>query len=1373
MSVTEDASVVNSRAWWDDYLEHHWESHNGSARTEYFMRCIVEHLPPPETYYLAENGATILDWGCAFGEGVNYLGTVFGRCRVRGLDFSPRAVSQAANRFRQHEFILSEKGRIQESFDVITISNCLEHFEKPLDIARQHLAHCRNLYLILVPYAESPLQPTHVTQFTEESFPEEMAGFQRIAAQVIDGDPQFWSGRQLLVIYASPDYLRQRPSYVRRVEEREKWNNLYRKLPAEAANASVLEFGEELAEQVAHLVPENGSILEAGCGAGWQTLSLARTGKYKLSLMDFSAEALRYSANIFQQERVQAEFIRQDAFVHGEPKYDLVFNAGVLEHYDMDEQAELLRAMASWSRRYVMVLVPNRLCYWYWIWRLQAASVGDWPFGKEVPLSDLSKVFQLAGMKFVGQRYCATKWPEGFLNYLPGLGQPLRETILAVHRSGIIPPPQSGYLVAGLGCKSDADAVSVSVQWSPSRATENGSLDKMTASLADALALSVAAEHRDAKTRDLLQVKEAAFGGLTQQLEAQRQEAESLRSRLRAMQTSHDQLQCQLQQCRQDLEWQRQGLEVSQQLQLLQHAVRRGEEELRSSQMENEACRAELAQAEERVAALTRDLARQHSSHEAMVRELQETRQLLGTATPAGEELRCRLAQSQATIDALTRQLHDCEKAGQEQLAAKEKAWSERFAAKEWELTRIVRSRGWRLLQFLYAIRLWLLPHASARERLVRAVYRRLRRLRQSAAIPLPAAEPPSQESANDSPLAAKFDVFCFSIINWDFRFQRPQQLARQFARDGHRVFYVSQRFVPGQSVQSGKLEENVFELSLPGSPACNVYKDSLSADDVQAMAAAIDRFRLENECATAVLFLQLPFWTPLAETLRERLDWPIVYDCMDDHGGFSTNGEAVLREEQRLLANADLTVVSSAALQEKARKTSRRVTLIRNAADYQHFAQTQPVLSRESNTVIGYYGAIADWFDSDLVADLAELHPDWEFRLVGNTFSADLHRLGKKPNVVLLGEKPYAELPSVLSQWHACIIPFKRIPLTEATNPVKIYEMLSAGMPVVAVDLPELRPIAEAKLIATGNNAREFSARLQTLLERQSRREVSRRQAFARENTWAERYQRLHAAIVSLFPKATIPILFHNNLEMNRLCIESIFRGTDWPNYELVLVDNASTDGSRQYAQELAARHANVKVVLNARNESFARANNVALREVSGDYVVFLNNDTIVTRGWITRLIRRLRRDPSIGMVGPVSNAVGNEAQIEASYVSIEGIAAFAARYCREHDGQDFEIPMLALFCAAMRRDFLDKLGGLDERYETGMFEDDDLAMRVKAEGYRIVCAEDVFIHHFQQGTFKLLQPDVYRRIFDENRRRFEAKWGAWKPHQHRRRAA
>ena len=138
-----------------------------------------------------------------------------------------------------------------------------------------------------------------------------------------------------------------------------------------------------------------------------------------------------------------------------------------------------------------------------------------------------------------------------------------------------------------------------------------------------------------------------------------------------------------------------------------------------------------------------------------------------------------------------------------------------------------------------------------------------------------------------------------------------------------------------------------------------------------------------------------------------------------------------------------------------------------------------------DEHPTVGFYGAIAEWFDADLVADLAELRPDWKFELIGSTFTGDVSRLEKLPNVALLGEKPYAELPRLVAGWDCFIIPFKRIPLTEATNPVKAYEMLATGKPVVAVDLPELRPMARDGLLSLADDAARFAQAIERGLGR------------------------------------------------------------------------------------------------------------------------------------------------------------------------------------------------------------------------------------------------------------------------------------------------
>jgi GT2 family glycosyltransferase len=99
---------------------------------------------------------------------------------------------------------------------------------------------------------------------------------------------------------------------------------------------------------------------------------------------------------------------------------------------------------------------------------------------------------------------------------------------------------------------------------------------------------------------------------------------------------------------------------------------------------------------------------------------------------------------------------------------------------------------------------------------------------------------------------------------------------------------------------------------------------------------------------------------------------------------------------------------------------------------------------------------------------------------------------------------------------------------------------------------------------------------------------------------------------------KASIVVLTYNNLDLTRQCLDSIYAKTDEPDFELILVDNASEDGTPGYLEEFAKAHSNVQVILNDSNAGFSRANNQGAAIATGEHLVFLNNDVVVTKGWL-----------------------------------------------------------------------------------------------------------------------------------------------------------
>jgi GT2 family glycosyltransferase len=603
-------------------------------------------------------------------------------------------------------------------------------------------------------------------------------------------------------------------------------------------------------------------------------------------------------------------------------------------------------------------------------------------------------------------------------------------------------------------------------------------------------------------------------------------------------------------------------------------------------------------------------------------------------------------------------------------------------------------------------------------------------------------------------------DVVVLPVIAWSYRRQRPQQLAEALARRGRRIFYGSLAG-EGEPAEATGVAPGVTLLPIAGArredPADRRLEGPALAEAVEALAQARDRFEIHE----AALLVQSPFWTPLARALSLRFGWKVVYDCLDEHGAFPANRRSVLASaEAELVGAADLVLATSSPLLEKLRKVRPDARLLANAADAGIFGVLADPAPDPARLTVGYAGAVDDWFDDELLAGAARLRPAWRFEVAGALEGRSRDASRFPGNVVFLGERPFHEMPEVRSRFHVEIIPFRLSPLTHATDPVKLYEALAAGRGVVATRMLALETLGERGLVRFAGTAPELVREVEAAAFA-GPDEVAARRAFARENTWDVRAEELSRRLADLWPLVSILLVTHNALAWTRTCLESLLRRTDWPRFEVIVADNASTDGTRDWLGDEEGR-GSLRAVMLPDNRGFAAGVNAAAAQSHGDYLCILNNDTVVTRGWLSALVRHLERNPEIGMVGPSTNEIANEARVDVGYRELRHLDSWARGFTSARAGRADPIPMLAMFCALLRREVFERIGPLDERFEVGMFEDDDYARRLASEGLRLAVARDSFVHHAGRGSFQALSDEEYHRIFRENRRRYEEKWGA-----------
>lgn len=248
-----------------------------------------------------------------------------------------------------------------------------------------------------------------------------------------------------------------------------------------------------------------------------------------------------------------------------------------------------------------------------------------------------------------------------------------------------------------------------------------------------------------------------------------------------------------------------------------------------------------------------------------------------------------------------------------------------------------------------------------------------------------------------------------------------------------------------------------------------------------------------------------------------------------------------------------------------------------------------------------------------------------------------------------------------------------------------------------------------------------------------------------------------IHQINGSVALQTSIVVLSYNGCDaLTRPCVESLLNNTPQGSYELILVDNASEDSTQEYLRDVASQYPFVKLCLNSENKGYAGGNNDGLRLATAQFIVLLNNDTLVGSGWLNPLIERLESMPDIGLIGPVTNSAGNEQRVYLPELNAQNFVEIAGQYMQAQKGRWFETEKLGFYCVAARREVIEQVGMLDEDFGLGMFEDDDYCIRVRQAGYKLAVAEDSYVYHKGSMSFKTLPSADYLKLFEKNRAYF-----------------
>jgi GT2 family glycosyltransferase/glycosyltransferase involved in cell wall biosynthesis/tetratricopeptide (TPR) repeat protein len=503
-----------------------------------------------------------------------------------------------------------------------------------------------------------------------------------------------------------------------------------------------------------------------------------------------------------------------------------------------------------------------------------------------------------------------------------------------------------------------------------------------------------------------------------------------------------------------------------------------------------------------------------------------------------------------------------------------------------------------------------------------------------------------------------------------------------------------------------------------------------------------------------------------------------LLWDIPEDNPNKAFLTDSRIEMLFRHLNRANQVTVSTEPLAHELSRKGIRALVLPNCVAPERWKPLRPVRRAGKRPRVGWAGQRSVHFaDLELLRQVMDdLGDEVEWVFLGDTpvFARESGRQVESFSMVPIQNYP-AQLAAL--NLDLALAPLAMNRFNEAKSDIRLLHYGALGYPVVASDIVPHR-LAPVKLVTN-----RVAAWVEAIRERIADPDAAAREGeqlrewvFANRSidVWIAKYAEAwfgrsrdgrevvalagSRATVSQVPTFSCSIIMPvlNNVELTRQSLTALAEVTDGCEYEVIVVDNHSTDGTQEFLSSLGG---DVQIIRNSENRGFAKACNQGAQAARGKYLIFLNNDTIPIKGWLNALVQEVEAHQDVGVVGSKLLYADGTVQHAGVVFSRKWLTPYHHHRTMAADApivnRRREFQSVTAACMLVRHDLFSEVGGFDEAYRNG-FEDVDLCLKVKQQGWRVIYQPSSVLYHLESQTPGRKDHDV------ENHRLFTARWGA-----------